>query len=91
MLKRTCISQVWLNTALVAFGLLIGWQPASLFFCPAAIAAEPAGKYPPGLHLLQSPPTAATNRAATDYGLGDGHASKLLPLSPGRTRHAHAI
>ena len=35
------------------------------------------------LHLLQSPPAVAKNRKATDYGLGDGHISKLIPYPKG--------
>ena len=83
MLNKTCIYRMRLSLVVVAFGLLTGGQPATLFFCPAAAAAEPTTKYPPGLHLLQSPATVATNRAATDYGLGDGHVSKLLPYPSG--------
>ena len=33
--------------------------------------------------LLQSAPARARDRAPTDYGLGDGHISKLLPYPPG--------
>lgn len=35
------------------------------------------------LHLLQSPAAVATNRQESDFGLGDGHVSKLLPYPPG--------
>jgi hypothetical protein len=35
------------------------------------------------LHLRQSPGAVATGRAATDYGLGDSHSSKLKPYPPG--------
>jgi hypothetical protein len=35
------------------------------------------------LHLLQSPAAVATNRPENDFGLGDGHISKLLPYPPG--------
>lgn len=34
-------------------------------------------------HLLQSPGSRATNRPASDYGLGENAASRLLPYPPG--------
>lgn len=41
------------------------------------------GRGATNLHLLQSPPAIAVDRAPTDYGLGDGHVSKLLPYPKG--------
>jgi cytochrome c peroxidase len=50
----------------------------------AAVEAQPPDAAAEALrHLLQSPPARAVGRAPTDYGLGDGHVSKLLPYPPG--------
>ena len=77
----------------VAAGFLLGNQARQGAASPALNEARAAeAKYAKAteataasasLHMLQSPAARATNRIETDYGLGDGHISKLLPYPKG--------
>lgn len=86
----------WASLVVFGAGVVIGYLFANPSRNPQTIggglaeaqAAEQTSKdsnraTPRSLHLLQSPAVSATNRTATDYGLGDGHFSKLLPYPPG--------
>jgi cytochrome c peroxidase len=78
---------ILLLTGGMAAGFLLGarnQQAGGLSEAKAAeakYAKETSGSA--SLHMLQSPAAKATNRLESDYGLGDGHVSKLLPYPAG--------
>jgi len=81
---------VLLLAAGVAVGFVLGNKARQTAGLPEARAAElkyakatEATASSANLHMLQSPAARATNRVETDYGLGDGHISKLLPYPKG--------
>ncbi|HZN57667.1 MAG TPA: cytochrome C [Planctomycetota bacterium] len=69
---------------LVAGGLIFSRPQSDRAVAPQQDPKPLADVTGPGQdYLRQSPPASAAQRATSDFGLGEGHVSKLLPYPPG--------